>query len=164
MKKIYLIGISGSGKSTICKNFIKENSEYVLISRDAMREAIMPNHKETYYFGVDRFEDSSRFMITESIITSMENLLDRKTMFSISDNTNLKLKWLKEDFKRNYYKNLEVFLVNDSYNVDLCIERDSKRDFPVGEEVIRRQADFFPFMYNHLLDIQDKYNLTIKIV
>jgi predicted kinase len=160
MKKIYLIGISGSGKSTICEEFIKANPEYVRLNRDAIREALIPNHNDIWYTA----SYTGQRQINEGLISKLLSSIEGNNKFVIDDNTNLNEKFLTQDFKKNKHRDLEVWVVMDSFDLSLCTERDLNRDRTVGKKIIEKQYNSFISLINNLSLLKEEFNLTIKEV
>jgi len=53
---IILVGPSGAGKSTFAKERQMCNPDFLIISRDAFRETLIPNHKDTWYIRKDSYK------------------------------------------------------------------------------------------------------------
>ena len=128
MPKIILCrGIQGSGKTTLAKQWVLEDPEHrVRFNNDDIRNML------------GKYWVPSR----EPIVTIMKNsFISGAAIFRMDvviDNMNLNSKEL------DYWKDIA-----NMFNYDLeikyfptplqeCIERDSKRPNPIGEEVIRR--------------------------
>lgn len=137
-KIIVTRGIPGSGKSVFSKDWAKEDPKHrVRINRDDLRNML------GCYWVPSR----------ESLITSMYLSILNDSMIGgydiVIDNMNLNVKTIEEiqnivkDFNlestlemRPIYYEVEF---KDFFDIPLevCIERDSKRENPVGEQVIR---------------------------
>lgn len=128
MAKIILCrGIQGSGKTTWAKQWVLEDPEHrVRFNNDDIRNML------------GKYWVPSR----EPIVTTMKNsFISGAAIFRMDvviDNMNLNSKEL------DYWKDIARML---NYDLEIkyfptplqeCIERDSKRPNPVGEEVIRR--------------------------
>ena len=129
MSKIILCrGIQGSGKTTWAKQWVLED----------------PEHRVRFN------NDDIRNMLGKYWVTSREHLVsDIKKDFMVSamefgydivvDNMNFNPKEIE------YYENLVGYMNCYSLEykdffipLEVCIERDSKRENPIGEEVIRK--------------------------
>lgn len=91
------VGVSGSGKTTWSKQFLKDNPGYLRINRDDIRKFLVGNELEGYY----QRKDNGAI---ENIVTMLEQqafdqLIIRK--FSvIVDNTNLKQSYINNWLNR----------------------------------------------------------------
>ena len=127
LEVILYIGVPASGKSTMAKEFIKKNPNYVRVSRDDFR----------YMLKDQGFCEPK----IESLITELQNnvILNAlaKNLNVIVDNTNVKLKTINEFIKLcQEYANISYRV----FDVPLktCLERDKIREKSVGEDVIKR--------------------------
>nr|DAG90839.1 MAG TPA: polynucleotide kinase [Crassvirales sp.] len=128
MPKIILCrGIQGSGKTTWAKQWVLEDPEHrVRFNNDDIRNML------------GKYWVPSR----EPIITTMKNsFISGAAIFRMDvviDNMNLNSKELDywKDIARMFNYDLEI--KNFFTPLQDCIERDSKRPNPVGEEVIRK--------------------------
>lgn len=128
MAKIILCrGIQGSGKTTWAKQWVLEDPEHrVRFNNDDIRNML------------GKYWVPSR----EPIITTMKNsFISGAAIFRMDvviDNMNLNSKELDywKDIARMFNYDLEI--KNFLTPLQDCIERDSKRPNPVGEEVIRK--------------------------
>jgi predicted kinase len=131
-KLILTVGISGSGKSTWASKFVAESPDSrVEVNRDDIRLRLYG--RENMYKG-----DESR--VTDIQLDVVEKALQDGKTVVVSD-TNL-----VEIYKTPFYKLANKYQVELELNdvflyvpLDVCIYRDSKREFPVGESVIRNQ-------------------------
>lgn len=78
MKLLILVGISGSGKSTYAKNFVKDNPSYCIVSRDDFRyglqnkEIQQQNLEDSYFLDnedVDENKLSKKYPLREKSFT-----------------------------------------------------------------------------------------------
>lgn len=128
MPKIILCrGIQGSGKTTWAKQWVLEDPEHrVRFNNDDIRNML------------GKYWVPSR----EPIVTTMKNsFISGAAIFRMDvviDNMNLNSKELDywKDIARMFNYDLEI--KNFFTPLQECIERDSKRPNPIGEEVIRR--------------------------
>lgn len=128
MAKIILCrGIQGSGKTTWAKQWVLEDPEHrVRFNNDDIRNML------------GKYWVPSR----EPIITTMKNsFISGAAIFRMDvviDNMNLNSKELDywKDIARMFNYDLEI--KNFFTPLQDCIERDSKRPNPIGEEVIRK--------------------------
>ena len=130
-----LKGLPASGKSTWAKEKINENSNYIRINKDDIRESITGKWTSK----------------KEKIVISIRNSLI-KTGISLGknviiDDTNLNPK--HEQSLKTLAQELGVeFEVNDSFlkvPVEECVERDIKRDKSVGYKVIYKM--YYDYLY-----------------
>ena len=136
MQKIIMLkGLPASGKSTWAKEKINENSNYIRINKDDIRESITGKWTPK----------------KEKIVISIRNSLIKAGISLgknvIIDDTNLNPK--HEQSLKTLAQELEVeFEVNDSFlkvPVEECVERDIKRDKSVGYKVIYKM--YYDYLY-----------------
>lgn len=135
---IILQGIQGSGKTTWAKNWVKEDPKHrVRFNQDDVRNM----------FGV--YWVPSR----EPLVKAMHNSFLNEAMIEgydiVLDNMNLNQKTLDEikEIVENFNKWISLSPVDLHYDIkyqtffdtplEECIARDSKRENPIGEKVIR---------------------------
>lgn len=129
MLTLYILrGLPGSGKSTLARKLMNENPDesIVRVSKELLREMCHfgrnPEHRDI----INRLKDTC---IKEALYQGYS---------VISDDTNLR----ESDISRLRHiaqqQNAVVVLHVMDTPLEECIERDSKRPAPVGEEVIRR--------------------------
>lgn len=116
---IILVGISGSGKTTWCEDFIKENPGYVRVNRDSVRMEITASN--------------SRFLERdlENLVTKMQHEQIRTCLLEgfnvIIDNTNLRRKTISDiTISFNHLANITIRFVEE--DLDICKERVIIRD------------------------------------
>ncbi len=142
-KVLILTGLSGSGKSTFARQFCAENSNYIRISRDDLRRAVLPVSLPEYWQtwpdpAKNRIEnlvnDNQKAMIVNGLARGWNLLID---------NTNLKLSYINEFRKllSEHTDAIEISYQLMNTPVDECIRRDRQRDDLVGEAVIRKQVE-----------------------
>ena len=122
---LILKGIPASGKSTFAKKWIEEDSgNRVIVSRDAIRESLIPNHHLVWYTLPNRKQ-------LEKLVTVIENTTINNALFLgfsvVVDATNL------GDISR--FKEILIVLNHQKgYNIDY-----SEKVFEITlEEVINR--------------------------
>ena len=127
-KIIMLKGLPASGKSTWAKEKVKENGNFVRISKDDLRENFFGGYSPKKEKMVIRIRNA----LTKEFLKLGRNV--------IIDDTNLNPK--HEEYFKNLAKELGVkFEVNDSFlkvDPEECVERDLLRHKSVGERVIYR--------------------------
>lgn len=144
---IVLRGISGCGKSTFVKAFLKQNRDYVVISRDSIR---------------DMFQDRSNSPQAESKVTKIYNAAFREALLNkyniILDNTHTRPAAISDALKIIQTVNplADVELKQFDYDVETCVERDSKREHKVGRDVIEKQHNIM--VQNHQKNIERLIN------
>ena len=136
MQKIIMLkGLPASGKTTWAKEKINENSNYIRINKDDIRESITGKWTPK----------------KEKIVISIRNSLIKVGINLgknvIIDDTNLNPK--HEQSLKTLAQELGVeFEVNDSFlkvPVEECVERDIKRDKSVGYKVIYKM--YYDYLY-----------------
>lgn len=136
MQKIIMLkGLPASGKSTWAKEKINENSNYIRINKDDIREFITGKWTPK--------KEKNVIAIRNSLIKAGISL--GKNV--IIDDTNLNPK--HEQSLKTLAQELGVeFEVNDSFlkvPVEECVERDIKRDKSVGYKVIYKM--YYDYLY-----------------
>jgi hypothetical protein len=136
---IVTIGLPGSGKTTWGKSFLKQNSDYVKIERDDLRFGL-----RDISIGDKNFET----LITKLQYQMVHTALNNKYNVILSD-TNCNKKYLEAFINEFKYKANITFKIFDT-PVETCIDRDSKRERKVGEEVIKRMNNGFKDVINNM--------------
>jgi predicted kinase len=133
MNKIIIVkGLPGSGKSTWSKKIIDKYPErYKRINNDDLN-SMMSNGKLS--------DDKGAFNRRISDALIIETLKAEKNV--ILDNTNLNPR-IEKDIRKLAEEYHAIVKIKDFTDVpiEICIERDSKREKPVGEKVIRGMYD-----------------------
>ena len=147
MKKLLVLqGLPASGKSTYAVNWVNEDPEHRLrINQDSIRRM----------FGKYWLEDKEQRKKRESITSNITMELLKQSMLKqfdiVLDNMNLNTKVLSsiEDYV-NYFNmkfadlqayEIEYKLFKEPLNV--LIDRDSKRDRPIGAEVMTNLYNWY---------------------
>lgn len=144
-KKIILCrGIQGSGKTTWAKQWVLEDPEHrVRFNNDDIRNMLgkywVPNREHIVKVIKDEFLRESMINNYDIVIDNM-NLNDRELCY-YND--------LIDEYNR-YHKPAYEIEFKDFFNIPLqdCIERDSKRPNPIGEEVIKKTYE----KYKHIIE------------
>lgn len=137
MKKIIILqGIPGSGKTTWSRKFLKGKKDWVRINRDDLRDMrgdYWVPEQEKYItdleFGALRTAMSHNY----NIIFDSTNL-NPKTIKKIQDEVTQFNEFFGEFIKDPY--EIEFKLMDTP--LEVCIERDAKRERSVGKDVIKR--------------------------
>lgn len=131
MITLYVLrGIPASGKSTWAKKQAEECYNTIIVNRDKIREMLKGEYKN--------FPFNS---IMEKLITKIEqfsaDLALSRGYNVIIDATNLNSIIIWEKLAKRYEAELEII---DFTHVplEICIKRDSEREFPIGEEIITK--------------------------
>lgn len=138
-----LIGISASGKSTYCKEFVSKNEDWCIVSRDDFRYA---------YQNKGVVSPKLEGIITQHVKNSIQSLIGAGFNV-IYDATNLKVKYIKQiaDYvKHTATVEYQIFDVPK----DVCIQRDDVRERKVGADVIERQ-------YKDYLVLLDSFDFKV---
>lgn len=135
MAKIILCrGIQGSGKTTWAKQYCKEHPNTIRVNRDDIRQMFSQKwSKELEQIVVDtelRAIDNALYEEMDVVVDDVSNL-NRYTVDKI---------W---DIVKKYQQMRSIsdygIIYQDLFTpLQECIERDSKRPNPIGEEVIRK--------------------------
>jgi len=126
MKVIVLQGIPASGKSTWAREFVKDKKDWVIISRDSIREG-------TGMYWCPEREDYITAVEDYSLHTALSNGLN-----VIIDDINLNPKTVNKwkEFVKTCKPSVELELKKFNITLEEALERDSKRERPVGEKTI----------------------------
>lgn len=149
-KKIYIVilrGLIASGKSTWAKEFVKENQDYKRVCRDDIR------HMLSAY----TFDDVNEKLVTKLEKAAIEDIL-KDGYNLIIDRQNLNLNYLKKDI--DYIisictaLNITYEIVMKYFPITLtqAIERDSKREFSIGEKVIKKTWKAYELELKRMLE------------
>lgn len=133
-KIIYCRGIQGSGKTTWAKQYCKEHPNTIRVNRDDIRQMFSQKwSKELEQIVIDtelRTIDNALYEEIDVIVDDVSNL-NRYTVDKI---------W---DIVRKYQQMRSIsdygIIYQDFFTpLQVCIDRDSKREHPIGEKVIRK--------------------------
>ena len=129
-KVVILIGLSGSGKSTIAK-WLSDEYNAIILSSDAIREELGDINSQ---------ENNTK--VFEILRTKMVDLL-RKGQNVIIDATNLNIKSRKQYIEIGNRFDCEIIAYIINKRFDRCLEDNSKRDRVVPKNVLERQIRNF---------------------
>ena len=145
-KKIILtVAIPAAGKTTWREKFLRENSNYVCVSRDDYR--LMLRNEAMCEFKTEKFVTE---LVEKAIILSIKNKYN-----VIVDQTNVNLKYLNplvEFCQRLADVEFKIFDVA----LEECIRRDKARNATVGEEVMKRMYKNYLDLFNYNFDFSTR--------
>jgi len=128
-----MVGISGSGKSTMARDLLSQGFYDIMVSSDDIREEI---------WGDASIQNRPDIIFNIAHERIIEALKDGKDV--IFDATNLKVKDRKNLLdKISNIPNVENTCIIVYPHLEWCIENQDKRDRKVPEEVIRKQFKNF---------------------
>ena len=135
MKKLIILqGIPASGKSTYAKKLVQENpGMYKRVNRDDLRAMLDAGH---FSKGNEKFVKRVRDYIVEDALSSGKHVIIDDTNLVASTVEHLKNLAQKHTEKTGHPVKVETKLFD--IPMEEAIERDSKRENPVGKQVIRR--------------------------
>jgi len=166
-KMLILVGISGSGKTTFCKEIMEEDSNYVRINRDDLRLSLIGTLKDYY--------TNSLIKEREKLVTYIQDCILEEIGFSdfncIIDNTNLDINyinnslehidgWIEDEYSDNEL--CPYLIVIFDTPVSECKKRVMERDGLSVDEVsyIDKQHDKFLKIVEQIKNLQ--YNHIYK--
>ena len=158
MPKIILCrGIQGSGKTTWSKQWVLEDPEHrVRFNNDDIRNMLgkywVPSREELVLDLKKQFIRSSMLAGYDIVIDNMNlNPKEVELYKTYIEEHNRIMKKLDEETKLSFKDDTKYELEFKDFFIPLqdCIERDSKRPNPIGEDVIRKTYE----KYKDILDI-----------
>lgn len=135
MPKIILCrGIQGSGKTTWAKQYCKEHPNTIRVNRDDIRQMFSQKwSKELEKIVIDtelRAIDNALYEEMDVVVDDVSNL----NRYTVDKIWNIVEKYQQMRSVSDYGIIYQDFFIP----LQDCIERDSKRPNPIGEEVIRK--------------------------
>lgn len=143
-----LVGLPGSGKSTAAARFVKDNPDYIHVSRDVIRFAMLGNNDD--YFKYEKAVYKEFIGQIQMGLDSGKNVIADAT--HLNKNSRLKLLEALHDLDK-----INVNCCYFSTSLETCLKRNSYREgrAKVPENVIKN-------MYKSLTNpIFDPYNYHI---
>jgi predicted kinase len=128
---ILLVGIPGSGKTTLARKLIEKG--YTAISADSIREELYGDEGEQ---GEPQKVFAIFFERLEKILSTGADV--------VVDNTNLKAQYRQEISERAKpfgYENPQIWVLDIPLNV--CLKRNSLRDRKVGDDIVTNMFNEF---------------------
>ncbi|MBO0930135.1 phosphatase domain-containing protein [Fibrella aquatilis] len=140
---LLLIGISGAGKSTFARQFVRDNPSYLRLNRDDLRRSLIPVSLGEYWTWDDKPKNRIERLVTALLDAALKAALDGGWNV-VLDNTHLRQKSINEVLKLAEAQATAKRPVDVSFQVfdvplTTAIERDRQRPDVVGETVIREQ-------------------------
>lgn len=156
---IMLVGLPGSGKSTVSKQIkaeqIESGMDCITHSSDALREEL---------YGDENIQGNNQELFIELHRRIKQDLIKGKSVIYDACNINSKKRKAFIDELKSIDCNKVCYLIMTPYNV--CLEQNNKRDRIVPEDVIKRMYMNFniPYWFEGWDDIKiikdNKYNLS----
>ncbi|MDC1068684.1 AAA family ATPase, partial [Candidatus Kapabacteria bacterium] len=140
MKKVIIMrGLPGSGKSTYAKKLIDEKpNSYKRINRDELRAMLDNGH---FSKGNEKFVKKLRDeLLIEALKEGKHVIIDD---LNLSSKNEARISQLVQEYIKESKENVKVEIVEIDTPVEVCVERDSKREKPVGKKRIRELAHKF---------------------
>ena len=140
---LILIGISGSGKSTFAKQFVRDNPTYLRLNRDDLRRSLLSVPLGEFWTWDEKPKYRIERLVTAMLESALKTALDSGWNV-VLDNTHLRQKTISEILKdaesqASAKQPLEVSFQLIDVPLETAIERDRQRTDSVGERVIREQ-------------------------
>ncbi len=142
-KVIFTKGMQASGKSTWATKFVEENQDYKRVNRDSIRH-MLSNYT---------FDDKNEKIVT-SIETGMIKSLLQDGYNLVMDNMNLNKKNLDKQitYIKSIVEDLEIVIMEFPITLGEAIERDSKREFPIGKSVLKKTWNRYEIELKQMLE------------
>jgi predicted kinase len=142
MRLILTRGLPASGKTTWAEKFIEDHPDFININRDDQRLSLVGRKR---YKKWGKWRES---IVTEASVCIAGSALAHGKSVIISDCNLNPIRYgdweeLAEHFKCEV--EFEDQFLRVPYGV--CIERDAKREFPVGQQVIERMYNAYKHLY-----------------
>lgn len=149
----FLIGMQASGKSTYCKQFIKDNQDWKCVNRDSIRH-MLSNYS---------FDNKNEKLVTLVERKAMQAILDQGYNLLI-DKMNLNNKYLQDDvtFIQSQYSDVEFEYMEFPITLGEAIERDKKREFVIGESVLKQTWRKYELELREMLERAKPKNTSNK--
>ncbi len=141
---IICVGISGSGKSTFSTQLIKENSNYLRINRDSIRQTLVGD-LEGYYQrkdmrGLELTINNIEYILFKDLFNNNKSI--------IIDNTNLKQeyinKWvtLSQDFNISHDFKFKLFDIDLDESKRRVCKRENMQNFEDLNYIDKQYQDY----------------------
>lgn len=148
------VGVSGSGKSTKALEVVTSSPEiYFELNRDNIRTKLFPElHRgdcKAYYNRPTSEINKDEELVTKTFFKTLEYRMGILKQTVICSDTNLHYNRRRdmENFVRKM--GFKTATINIYISLEEAIERDSKRERNVGEEVIRKQYKNYEKFLKH---------------
>jgi predicted kinase len=140
MRKVILMrGLPASGKSTYAKQLVDEAPNvYKRINRDDLRMMFDNGYTSN---GNEKFVRKVRDILIIKALEEGKSVVVDDT--NLSDRNFTRISQLVADYSKQHNENVTVEVKEFDTPVNECIERDAKREKPVGEKVIRQMHRLF---------------------
>lgn len=163
MRVIFLIGVSGAGKSTYRNNFLKDNHNFLLINRDNIRKTLFGDD-----FYLNDYYKSKHLNNKENLVSSIQDsiiqlsILREKDLFV--DNTNLKeLDINSITSKLPDTNNIEFIFIEAEGGIEInkqrVLNRDFNKDKTIDLSYIDKQYLLYQYMFNRIKNLGIKYQI-----
>lgn len=133
---IILQGVPAAGKSTWAREFVKGKKDWIIVNRDSIRDGRgdywIPEQEEY-------ISDLEEYHVTRALERGLNVIIDATNL-----NPKTKAKWIQ--IAKQF--SIEPEWIEFTITYQEAIERDSKRERPVGKGVIR---DFFNKYYPDMI-------------
>lgn len=134
-----MVGVSGSGKSTIVADCLADNPNTICVSRDAVRMLLYAyNESNLYQYYAEPNLKEMENKVSDFCDTLIRKAL-RKGKDVIVDNTHLRVEYIRA--YKNYGVKIEMHIVNES--IDIIHDRNVGRSKFVHVDVLNRQHKQF---------------------
>lgn len=134
-------GLPGSGKSTWASEQADTNDNTIRVNRDSIRTMFYSNYG--VYWTKPQLEDLVTAIERTAVRTALSqglNVIVDATNFGKSFKNWTKLAF---DVSQSTGRGIGVQMKRFDTPIEVCIERDSKRPYPVGADIIRSMHERF---------------------
>jgi RNA ligase len=144
-----LIGASGAGKTTWCREYLRQNPQAVRVSRDAIRSQLFAESPREYYAHNNVVLQAREEMVSAVLVATIHAALDKGANVVI-DNTHLEKRYIDKYVKEFPY--CRICLKAFSTSLEECITNDAKRseDERVGVDKIQMQYTKFKTILKYI--------------
>lgn len=166
MNIILTVGISGSGKSTWVKEFMKKNPDYLCVNKDSIRLGLTRGTLNQFF---DRADYPTLVILVNNMVEEILDFAANNGYNIIVDNTNLEEKYINQYINHPRCKTYQfkIFPCSPILAKYRVMDREHKYLFNNGEPIDLAPVSYIDTHYENYLKIlpiiQQKYeHLVLK--